>query len=592
MHSSHIWPSKPSPLLALICLVIVHRLRPEWVAIPIRQAARGEGYNAERISRLATKALGLFESSIGQLTRLGRPRKGQADDESELALTQALLEVATSILQQVALRKPAMRALVVGAYLRLREAHPRITQKHFCQALAVPVRTLRSWLEKQPVSDVRSSPIEKTNPAPKRPPRQRRKRFGFALTVPDTQIAADTTDLRAFGVPLKLVATQDVGGRDQDLLDAVLVDDRESAEHVVAVLTESLTARPGAQLLTDQGTPYLAAQTREAIDALEVEHAVQKEGDPLGKATIERAFGTVKSIASPLLELTNRAAGTIGCLAQPELAIAATTLLLTALLRAYQAGARASHRAQAERPADIEQLARAAEQSRERARADDRSARLLLEHIHGAYDIDCPIRDFVRRFRRFPVPALRAAERAFAKQAHRSDINNRAAYFAAIARAALDAHRNQQARDRRNREEIERLERHRSNVEAERKAWHADPASWLRDTLDLLAQQWTGTSLLCDGAGVSTWLRQSLTRLAELYGPRAADIVTCVFRNFTQTQLPNIRPAGITAVATVLQRHLDALPTPSCEPSQAAHFAAIVLGTGSNPRPPPSPNPC
>lgn len=396
MHSSHTWPSKPSPLLALICLGIVHRLRPEWVAIPIRQAARAEGYNAERVSRLATKALGIFESSVGRLTRLGRPCKDQADDESELALTRALLEVATSILQQVSLRKPAMRTLVVGAYLRLREAHPRITQKRFCQTLAVPGRTLRSWLEKQPVSDIRSSPIEKTNRAPKRPPRQRRKRFGFALTVPDTQIAADTTDLSAFGVSLKLVATQDVGGRDQDLLDAVIVAERESAEHVVAVLTESLAERPGAQLLTDQGTPYLAAQTRAAIETLEAEHAVQREGDPLGKATIERAFGTVKSIASPLLELTNRMAGTIGCLAHPELAIAATTLLLTALLRAYQAGARASLRAQHERPADPEQLARAAEQSRERARADDRSARLLLEHIHGAYDIDCPIRDFVR----------------------------------------------------------------------------------------------------------------------------------------------------------------------------------------------------
>lgn len=187
---------------------------------------------------------------------------------------------------------------------------------------------------------------------------------------------------------------------------------------------------------------------------------------------------------------------------------------------------------------------------------------------------------------------MRAAERAFARQAHRSDINNRAAYFAAIARAALDAHRNQQARDRRNREDIERLERHQRNVEAERNAWHADPAAWLRDTLDLLAEQWNGTSLLCDGAGVSTWLRQSLTRLAELYGPQAADIVTGVFRSFEQTHLPDIGPAGITAVAAVLQHHIDALPTPGSTSSRAAYFAAIVLGTGSNPRPPPSPNPC
>ena len=41
----------------------------------------------------------------------------------------------------------------------------------------------------------------------------RRPRFGFDVVLPQTQIGADTTDLNAFGVPLKLVAAQDIGGR-------------------------------------------------------------------------------------------------------------------------------------------------------------------------------------------------------------------------------------------------------------------------------------------------------------------------------------------------------------------------------------------
>ena len=135
MPSSHIRPAKPSPLLPLICLSIVRRVRPDWVAVSLRDAARAEGINAERISRVTGRVLVLFESAVDRVTRIGRPHKdsdaknGQSDAQSELALTRALLEVASSILQRVKLRKDTMRALIVGAYLRLRDAHPRLTQK-------------------------------------------------------------------------------------------------------------------------------------------------------------------------------------------------------------------------------------------------------------------------------------------------------------------------------------------------------------------------------------------------------------------------------------------------------------------------------
>jgi hypothetical protein len=248
--------------------------------------------------------------------------------------------------------------------------------------------------------------------------------------LPDTQLAADTTDLCAFGVPLKVIATQDVGGRDQDLCASVVVDDHESAELIVQAFTAALTGRPGMQAVTDQGTPYMAELTRAALDALGAEHAPQREGEPTDKATIERAFASLKSFARPLLEVSDRIARAVPALASAALAKAATTLLLTALLRAYQAGARAARRAGEQRAGiSTEALARAAEQSRREAHAHDTSVRLLLEDIHAAYELDVPRGTFVRTHRRFPLEVLREAQRAFAAQAHRGDIKKRASYF-------------------------------------------------------------------------------------------------------------------------------------------------------------------
>jgi len=95
------------------------------------------------------------------------------------------------------------------------------------------------------------------------------------VTLPETQYAADTTDLCAFGVPLKLVAAQDIGGRDEMLFGAVIVDESESAAHVVQVLAEALAGYSGAQVLTDQGTPYMAEAMKRAMDELTIEHAPQ-----------------------------------------------------------------------------------------------------------------------------------------------------------------------------------------------------------------------------------------------------------------------------------------------------------------------------
>src|SRR5512138_1486800 len=258
MSFSHSSEASPSPLFAVVAIALLHRIRPDWLAIGVTEAARAEGLNPERISRLASRVQGLWQAILETHSHRGRPTSQPTGDD-ELGMLRALLAVATPLLAQVNFKKPALRALVVGAWLRLRTESPQLTQERFCETLALPTRTLRSWLENspkehQPLVD----PKPPYNTAPKRntkPRKPRRPRFGFELVIPDTQIGADTTDLTAFGVPLKLVAAQDIGGRDESLFDAVVVDDHESAQHVIDVITAAIAGREGMQVITDQGTP-------------------------------------------------------------------------------------------------------------------------------------------------------------------------------------------------------------------------------------------------------------------------------------------------------------------------------------------------
>ncbi|HEY5959444.1 MAG TPA: hypothetical protein VIV60_22955, partial [Polyangiaceae bacterium] len=70
----------------------------------------------------------------------------QPDQGDELGLLRALLATTTTLLGQVRLGRPTLRALVVGAWLRLGAELPQLTQERFCETLALPTRTLRSWL--------------------------------------------------------------------------------------------------------------------------------------------------------------------------------------------------------------------------------------------------------------------------------------------------------------------------------------------------------------------------------------------------------------------------------------------------------------
>jgi len=118
--------------------------------------------------------------------------------------------------------------------------------------------------------------------------------------LPGTVKASDTTGITVLGVELELMAEQDVGGRDTNLLEGVLVAPTETSEMVARLMSKCLAGQAGAQMVPDQDTPYMSNNTVETLDALEVEHAPQREGHPTGKATLERALRSIKEFVCSL----------------------------------------------------------------------------------------------------------------------------------------------------------------------------------------------------------------------------------------------------------------------------------------------------
>jgi hypothetical protein len=588
--TSHKSPPLPSPLLCLVALGIVHRLHPDWIKVNVGDVARPLGIALERVSRLVSRAIALFERVLATLTRRGRPAcdPDAQDRDVELRLSRELLTVASSLLGQAQWGRKKPRDQIVGAWQRL-SSIPSMTQARFCGALGLSERTLRAWLRNAPRTHPPPPPPEPKPPRPARPPR--RPRFGFDVTLPDTQIGADTTDLCAFGVPLKLIAAQDIGGRDQDLFDSVLIDDHESADKVVAVLSKALQECPGAQGITDQGTPYMAELTRDALDELQAEHAPQREANPIGKATVERAFRTIKDIARPLLSITDRVADMMPTLRVVSFAKAFTTLLVAALLRAYQHGARAARNADQMRAGiSSNELASLAEQSRERARATDQSARLLLAHIHELYALSGTLRSFVDSLRRYPVSVLHEAERMLQTQMHRDDIRDRRRYFCTLVRRAYETYRRDRARERLEHAANVQHTRDQAAHQARFAAWRQDPASWLHDALDLIAMQWIpqARALFADGNGLGLgYLQAALSRLLELHGLAATQqIATGVLHRFRLTAVDRIGPNGTDAVAAILTRQLASATTTPTHPLAPTPTSATLSLAGLFSRPP------
>ena len=567
MPSSRTSSQLPSALVALVALGIVIRFRPAWASVHLADAATEQGVSAERVSRLISRVLAPFQALIETLVRRGRPPSDSHPDEleTELECIRALLEVSTSVLARLGTERRRARELIVGAWQRL-SAVPGMTQQRFCAALALPARTLRDWL-----TTARNKPAE-PKPSAAEPPkrkgrtarRQRRGRFGFDVVLPDTQMAADTTDIDVLGVRLKLMATQDIGGRDVDLLDGVLIDQTESADKIARLFTDTLWAMAGAQMLTDQGTPYMAGATTDTLEQLGVEHVPQKEGHPTGKATIERAFKTIKDVGRGLFGITNRLAAHLPALRSSQLAIPVARTIVDSLIRAYQSGARAARQASEARGGiDPQALEQASARSREQARAVERSARLLLSQIHEQYGIQRTVKRFVDELYRYPLEVLQLAERQLRSQVHRDDIHDRASYFAAIVRNCNDEFQRAQVQRRREQAEAAQRERQHHEYEAQMSWWLARPDEWLHDALFVIAHQWMAEDreLLFNGAGPGLGLTVcALRRMNELHCTTTVrDIAMGVANNFKHANAERFSPGCIHAVLALLHRELRSL---------------------------------
>jgi hypothetical protein len=601
MDFSHSSAASPSSLFAVVAVALIARVRPDWLAIGVTEAAKAEGLNPERVSRLASRVVGLWQSSLDAHSRRGRPPL-EPDQNDELGRLRALLAVATTVLAQVNFRRRTLRTLVLGAWLRLHTELPQLTQARFCQALALPTRTLRSWLQHHP-----STPetLHEPEQAPTRcgprkrsakPRKPRRPRFSFDLVVPDTQLGADTTDLSVLGVPLKLVAAQDIGGRDERLFDEVVIDDHEDAQHVTNVLTAAIAGRAGMQVITDQGTPYMAKATRDALDQLMAEHAPQREGDPFGKATVERGFGILKTIAAPLFALSDRAASVVPSLRNVELAKGLGHLLIVALLRAYQAGSRAARLATQQRSGvDEATLEGVAQRARQAARAQENSRRLLLTHLHQIYHFDLPITRFLQEYRRYPLPVLKQAELQLRSQLHRIDIRSLSRYFGAIVRNEMDAYRVSKSRRDRDQQQCAIADAQAHANRNLQRARLAHPISWLREALAGLVSQWQPREqhLLFGGLGAALgWMQAALRRIAIIHGHAVlVDIANGVMNDCAHVHAATLGQSGIDAIRTILHREISAVtsstPDPACNPAPPL---GTLWNTGRTKRPP-APNP-
>lgn len=538
--------TKPDLLVALVCASVVASYDRTWLSRPVVQLIPPGGPRPDRLSRLKACVLAPLAALVAAATRRGRPTKVVAVDTARAALSSALLALATGLLAEsrVPLRRRAVQERLVAAYDRLHAEHG-LAVRDFCGALDLSERTFHAWRVRPPAPP--PPPPAETAPPPRRRRDRATGRFALEVTAPGTQLGADTTDVTVLGVDLKLVGAQDLGAREQRLWEAFSLDEHEKAKLVSQTIAAATDGREGFQLITDQGTPYLAEAARAAYDALGVEHAPQKEGAPTEKATVERAFLTVKDALAPLLDFTNRLAAAVPALRRADLAKPIGTLLIAVFLRVYAAGRR--HLGHPLDGHDPEALRAIVEQQREHARAEDRSVRLFLEAVHAEYAMPGSAEAFVRTFRRYPLEDLHEAERRFRDYACRCVARVCDRYFAAIVRDVHERGRERRAAERAAARAASDA-RHAARAAAER-ARHLDmhPELRLHEGLDLLADSWQphATRFLADGQPACAWLRIAAAGIYQQRGAGAPDEVERQFRAWL-TGRPNLQHSARQAV--------------------------------------------
>ena len=499
---------KPSLMLAFLCALMVSAYDRRWLSGPVKSFVPEGGPSLERLSRLKARLLEDFEDLVHRACRRGRPPREPANEDESLLLRELLTLVPRGTWTYMSRHK---RQSLVEAQRRLNEEHG-LTEKRFCELLGISARTFRSWKSLRPRSPVpEGAPPEREATAEEeKKKRSKRKpvatgRFDLEVLLPGQQVAADTSPWTLFDVPLQIVAAQDPGSRKEKLWESFTVDPHENSELIVEVLQKAVSDKPGMQVVTDQGTPYMSAETERALEGLECEHAPQKEGTPTEKATLERSFRTVKDALKPLSELTKAIADRFPALRQGELARAVGRLLLGVFLRVYEAAPREGGHPLEGR--DRKELEIISQEQRERARAENRSKRLLLTEIHAAYDFPGSPQRFIRAHRRHALEDIQEAERRLRRNACRCKVRACDRYFAGILHNVRD--QNERERHRQRQAELRRLHQQREFAQARHERRVRDrvvrehPEVVLADALDLLAAQWLPeeNALLADGRG-------------------------------------------------------------------------------------------
>jgi hypothetical protein len=500
---------RPSRLVALTCAAVVASYDRRWLAQPLSALLGPQDVAAETLSRLKARLLAPLEALVAQLHRRGRPKMASEMPSlrAQLEAKGAMLELAASVIATGGVPSRVLQDRLVAAYQALASRHG-MSLRDFCNALGIRERTFRSWRNRKPAPPP-TPPPPPPPPAPK--PSRNEGRFALELCPPNLQAMADTTYIRVFGVDLQIVGAQDPGRRYRELLSAFTVTEQENADVVIGVLGQALGTLPGAQAITDQGTPYIARATQQACEAMDIEPAPQTEAAPTEKAPLERAWGTIKRALAPLLDLTDRAAAAVPQLRSPALARATLSLLLGVYLRVYSGGRRhLGHPLEAHDPAALDD---AVARAREAARAEGRSRKIFLQKLHADYNFaqDISVDDFVRAHRRHHLEDIKAAERALREHACRCYARRCDRYFAGILRSVAECGRARRARLFGQRQDQRRRDHQRACFEQHDRFLAEQPELRLRQALDALAVQWDHQAgrLAWGGAG---WGRGTLVR--------------------------------------------------------------------------------
>lgn len=502
-------------MIALICALIVSNYNRSWLSAPVSELLRTEDPSSERLSRLKARLLGPMEALVEGATRRGRPLAEPTVTE-RVEVLEALLGVTASLIQHVPLYQRNFQEMLVSAFCRLKKSHS-ITVRSFCRMLGLNERTFRSWRSRPP-APVKEEQMP-TVAGKKRRDRGKRGKFDLFRLLPGIQIMADTTNITVLGIPLKLIALQDPGNRKSKIFDGLGVYARERAREVVDLITKTLSKVPGTQFITDQGKPYLAELARECYENLELDHAPQRESTPTDRATLERAFGTVKDTLRPLTELTNRLADHIPVLGDTQLARSVGELLVMVFLRTYLIAARdSSHPLE---KTDAHQLTLIAEAQRESARKEEYSRRLLLSRIHDEYAMEGSREKFIKAHRYHALEDIQEADRIIRPKACRCQTRVCDRYFAGILRDVAETGRTRRRRVRNEKLQRAREEEERKEEKNKREFLITHPELSFTRGLDLLSCQWSARreKLVADGVGLGRVMVREAVELFARQNP-------------------------------------------------------------------------